>query len=761
MRRMKRPPGLWVLLSAGVLWLSLQDAYGIRASSLIFGKSTTTTTTTVAPQQNDTSPASDEESAATTDAPTGEGGNATKPTLTGNPQIDYVWDPNLPKELNGYNLSDYPFYERVPEDIDFKCDGLHDGFYASVKHKCQVYHHCLFGVRYDFLCANYTAFDQTLFNCNFVSNVDCQGSKKFWHRNDELYKEKSTTTQPPPVYNFYTPPPAPEGYVLAAQPQGAVPQRAPPPQVAPQVVPQQAPVLVPAQYPLPVDRRRSRPIAAPRRRQQYDYYDEEDYEERPRMNRRKRPRRPIYYDDYDEDYEEERYDRRGGNRRRRPYDRRPVRRNKDRRTKYDYDDDRLEDEDDEFILEKKAKNKRRKFLYDYDEEEEDRSEKRRPQSRREEKPYRTKPKRPLDLEEYDDYEDRIDKRKFKDEKRRDLEAETSRFKKHPRLGVRRPPSEEHEDDLQQSEPKSERSRKSNREGSYKRPPESESGRAVVKPVSGTLYDRPRLAPKINLPVPKNVADKYSYTAMTSKGGKNKEVNVPTEAPATTTTSTEKPVDAESAESSTRGFKRTKPDTSREVLKSVRKRIKEEQTTSTTSSVSYSERMSPIIRKFKRPFLPSRGGNPYSGRSLEPIGEKAVKPVTEETIVQDDRIVAAEDDDYYDDIQVKRPSSVRSKDTLDDNAEKTGPIRIKVPIRVKMTSEAPIATTSTTTESNKVNEADLLDENYDVTINEALSPIIPNLPIRAFPTGFGGDFRQKTTKYVILDPLTAGGPYYVK
>lgn len=64
--------------------------------------------------------------------------NSTKPTLTGNPQIDYIWDPNLPKELNGYNLSDYPFYERVPEDIDFKCDGLHDGFYASVPHKCQV-----------------------------------------------------------------------------------------------------------------------------------------------------------------------------------------------------------------------------------------------------------------------------------------------------------------------------------------------------------------------------------------------------------------------------------------------------------------------------------------------------------------------------------------------------------------------------------------------------------------------------------------------
>lgn len=68
------------------------------------------------------------------------GKNVTKPALTGNPQLDYIHDPNLPKELNGYNLSEYPFYERVPdpEEIDFKCDGLHDGFYASIPFKCQV-----------------------------------------------------------------------------------------------------------------------------------------------------------------------------------------------------------------------------------------------------------------------------------------------------------------------------------------------------------------------------------------------------------------------------------------------------------------------------------------------------------------------------------------------------------------------------------------------------------------------------------------------
>jgi hypothetical protein len=68
----------------------------------------------------------------------GEVNATTKSPLTGIPQIDYVHDPNLPRELNGYNLTDYPFYDRVPDEINFKCDGLHDGFYASIPHKCQV-----------------------------------------------------------------------------------------------------------------------------------------------------------------------------------------------------------------------------------------------------------------------------------------------------------------------------------------------------------------------------------------------------------------------------------------------------------------------------------------------------------------------------------------------------------------------------------------------------------------------------------------------
>lgn len=65
---------------------------------------------------------------------------STRPPLTGIPQIDYIWDPNLPRELNGFNLSSYPFYRSIPppDKMQFECDGLHDGFYASVVHKCQV-----------------------------------------------------------------------------------------------------------------------------------------------------------------------------------------------------------------------------------------------------------------------------------------------------------------------------------------------------------------------------------------------------------------------------------------------------------------------------------------------------------------------------------------------------------------------------------------------------------------------------------------------
>lgn len=106
--------------------------------------------------------------------------------------IDYQADPNFPYELKGADLTEYPFYVKIPEN-DFNCEGRHDGYYANIKLYCQVYHHCAVGhQRYDFLCPNYTLFDQTTFTCRFVNSVNCQNSADHYARNNELYVTNST-----------------------------------------------------------------------------------------------------------------------------------------------------------------------------------------------------------------------------------------------------------------------------------------------------------------------------------------------------------------------------------------------------------------------------------------------------------------------------------------------------------------------------------------------------------------------------------------
>ncbi|XP_065358979.1 serine/arginine repetitive matrix protein 1 isoform X2 [Calliphora vicina] len=193
--------------------------------------------------------------------------------LTGIPQIDYIWDPNLPRELRGFNLSTYPFLSTTPPDdeIHFKCDGLHDGFYASIEYKCQVYHHCVYGIRHDFLCANFTAFDQRTFICHFASDVDCEGSPNFWNRNDALYMATTTTST---TTTTIAPPPT---------------QR-----------------RRPGARPL-------RPLRRPSNRRPVDdyYYEDEEYDEdyyQERANRRRkqrpRHRKPVVAE-YDDEYEDE------------------------------------------------------------------------------------------------------------------------------------------------------------------------------------------------------------------------------------------------------------------------------------------------------------------------------------------------------------------------------------------------------------------------------------------------------------------------
>lgn len=126
--------------------------------------------------------------------------------------IDYHADPNFPYELKGADLTDYPFYISIPEN-NFDCKGRHDGYYANIELSCQVYHHCAVGhQRYDFLCPNYTLFDQTTFTCRFVNTVDCAASENHYGRNNELYVESTT----PNYHDYYhhggRPPFRPEYY---------------------------------------------------------------------------------------------------------------------------------------------------------------------------------------------------------------------------------------------------------------------------------------------------------------------------------------------------------------------------------------------------------------------------------------------------------------------------------------------------------------------------------------------------------------------
>ncbi|KAI1303125.1 hypothetical protein HDE_02386 [Halotydeus destructor] len=132
--------------------------------------------------------------------------------------IDFLADPNFPFELKGTDLTDYPFYIRVPDSlaISFSCQKRRDGYYANIDLHCQIYHHCAVGHRYDFLCPNYTLFDQTTFTCRFVNTVDCPKSETHYKLNHDLYvfsdengnfptessassSKSSSTTPAPPV----------------------------------------------------------------------------------------------------------------------------------------------------------------------------------------------------------------------------------------------------------------------------------------------------------------------------------------------------------------------------------------------------------------------------------------------------------------------------------------------------------------------------------------------------------------------------------
>lgn len=475
----------WLLAFAVIIALMVR-VDGLKATSLIFGRgpatsSTTTTTssptaatsTTTSPSTTTAANATDDE-ASEEEVSDDQGAEAvTKAPLTGIPQVDYVWDPNLPRELNGFNLSHYPFLDSVPveEDIGFTCDPkLHDGFYASIKFACQLYHHCINGIRYDFLCANYTAFDQKTFICHFASEVDCKNSPKYWFRNDNLYKATTTTTQKP----------------------------------APTLPTTAAPTTAASRA------RPFRPTVRRRRPQADDYYDDEYedeyYEERPRRRKnRPRNRRPIYEDEYEDE------DR---------FERRPADRYRDRERDRDVEDEEYDDRR-PYRTSSKNRNRKRPAEDDrqyggYDDRKRDRD--RRPIEDDRRKPVVDEDRRaPVEEERRTTQSDRrkrpkpVDDRRVVSEDRRPVNEDRRSFssgdeRRRPaadggRNGNRRPVNDDRRYDYDEEDEEDYAPRKKNR-------PQSDV--VTVKPSGSTIYDRPRAAPRINRPVPLNEKNKFSY-----------------------------------------------------------------------------------------------------------------------------------------------------------------------------------------------------------------------------------------------------------
>lgn len=636
-----------------------------------------------------------------------------------------------------------------------------------------------------------------------------------------------------------------------------------------------APAPAPPAPRRPLEPRRQRPPLRRRRPQQYDYYgdyeyDDDDYEEPPLVTgRRNRPRarpRPIYDDEYEE-YEEERIERRRQNRRpydRRGYDRPYRRRNKNDRRNYDDEDDLYEDEPPRY-------NRRGEGSKNSGDEGQ-----------------RPKNKRPLDEKRYN-HRDADD----------DLEYE------RPNKRRRRPIDDYYEDERPL---KSDRRRNHDEERNAK---PVQDNTPIIKPTSGTsVYDRPRAAPKIRPPVPKNAQDKFAYkpVAAPSTESKHKDVveeeyydDYEEEAPVArkpTAAANRKPEandskrpaskardeqpketpKQEGAPSRPRGYSSKRPDddlyedTGRPNLKRPLKRPKynsdgrfapsgnrkrpvvedyyEEEyedeaktikplpelpleedkplrskhstteqpavssttkattttiasTTVVTDSPTTKElRPEHVVRIVKRPFLPSRGGNPYAARGLQPVGIKATTekekkvetteapstkhhpktevsqqttvsitpavlkykkteysmthtshsepetPVTEEEerggheAELDEPAPATEEDEEKPKEQEKpafRPSPVLLNDPerQSEEEEEFRPVSNRPLPVVKQnqvaTDNGQPQTSEKPTEQNAV---DINENEYDVTLNEALNPTLPNLPIRAFPSGFG-------------------------